>query len=262
MNQFVRRLRALFTPTETPPAQAPPKQSPSAVKRIQSPTMSRRALLSSLPIMAVPWSVSRALEAVLPFGDDWRFGWIFPQEEHQASIYYGLNQKNPEHVVIYVSRNGLLTSITMDQLKENHYMEAASEILISQGHRGLVLTGGLKMLPGDEADFDEVDFSKDDGTVMLGGTSARDEEMAVQRAAHGRDATEKELDQAENPTYHLITGPTPRPPGEERFYVNAMVDLETFEKGEAIIAEDWPMSEDAISRLKAVVHEYALKHGA
>ncbi len=263
MYAWVRRLRALFTRTKKTLVQAPPKQSPSAVKRVQPPTLSRRAILSSLPIMAVPWSVVRALEAVLPFDDGWRFGWIFPQEAHQAKIYYGLDMSNPERSVIYVERGGLLTSITMEQLKENNFIEAASEILISQGHRGLKLTGGLKMLPGDEADFDEVSFKDDTETVMLGGTTARDEEQAVQQAAHGRDATEAEMSHAENPLYRLITGPTPSPVSEaDRFYVDAMVDIETYDQGQAIIDESWPMTDDAIGRLKALVHEYALKHGA
>ena len=189
----VQWARARLGLTAKPTAQDPPRQSPSPVKRVQSPTLSRRALLSSLPIMAVPWSVGRALEAVLPFGEDWLFGWVFPMEKHQASIYYGLNMKNPEHLVIYVSRGGLLTAITMDQLKANHFDEAAAEIDISQGHAGVVAgrpdDGFVSTL--------EVEMPSEP-TVMLGGTTKRDEEQAIQQAAHGRDATEKELDEAEH----------------------------------------------------------------
>ncbi len=257
LSSFAQWARGLLATTAKPTAQDPPRPSPSPVKRIQSPTLSRRALLSSLPLMAVPWSVARALEAVLPFDDGWRYGWIFPQDPLQASVYYGIDLGRPEHLVIYISRNGLLTSVTLAELKENHFTEAAAEIDISQGHAGV-------MAGRPEDDFVstlEVEMP-DEPTVMLEGTSVRDEEMAIQRAAHGRDATEKELSQAEDPKYHLITGPTPRLPGDDRFYVNAMVDEATFHKGQAIMHEGWPMSEDAITRLRALVHDYALKHGA
>jgi len=200
LSLFAQWARGLLGKTAKPTVQAPPRQSPSPVSRVQSPTLSRRALLSSLGIMAVPWGVARALEAVLPFGDGWRFGWIFPQEKHQPKVYYGLDMANPERLVIYIERNGLLTSVTMDQLKEKNFLEAASEILISQGHRGLKLTGGLKFQSslGDEQDFGEAHLHGGESqTVMLEGTSDRDIEQAVQRAAHGRDATEQELEDAD-----------------------------------------------------------------
>ena len=156
-------------------------------------TLSRRTLLSALPLMAVPWSVGRALEAVLPFGEGWRFGWIYPMQPLQPSIYYGIDMEAPEHLVIYISRNGLLTSVTLSELKKNHFDEAAAEIDISQGHAGILAgrpeDGFVSTL--------EVEMPSEP-TVMLGGTTKRDEEQAIQQAAHGRDATEKELDEAEH----------------------------------------------------------------
>jgi hypothetical protein len=110
-------------------------------------------------------ALMQALELALPIGDSWRFGFWLPEDQNalrtKPALYYGLDTENPMDLRVWFAdptSKELLEEISLEAAKLlAGYEEGVAEINIAQGYAGLKATGGIGMIRGDEADFDEIE---------------------------------------------------------------------------------------------------------
>lgn len=211
---FARWVLGLLGMTARPTAPDPQRPSPLPAKTL----VDRRAFIAGVTATAgMSSALGAVFETILPVTDDWRYGWI--PGPRKSKVYYGIDWGTAESVAIWIYNDGVLQT-RLDSVEHlEHYVgfaEAAAEIKISQGHRGMALTGGARHLPGDtwRDETDESGLSGDhefpnEEVVMLSGTSDEAIDLAAARAARtGPTRDQRTMTRAAKLGFHskLVSG--------------------------------------------------------
>lgn len=173
--------------------------------RVKGTNLTRREFFAAIGAVAVTTVVAK-LELVLPTEDTWRFGFWRSVDPTKPALYYGLDTENPMDLRIWFAdptSKELLEQITLEDAKKfAGYEEGVAEINIAQGHAGLMATGGVKMLPGDDwGGMTDLDDKSDagDGDYPGDPTNGWGSERVTMLTGHDEASIERAVQEATKP---------------------------------------------------------------